>query len=139
MSQLTASIESIESVESLNIITFNCAGQKLKMVSLELNKTVQRGKNVILACKPTSVAIAKPTTGTEDFSSILSYANQIKVKIVSLQVGQLLCSVLLSFGDFTLESIVSTDAVERLQLNEGDEVIALIKANELSILEVLDD
>ena len=139
MSQLAATIASIESVESLNIVTFVCVGQTLKMVSLELNETVQKGKNVTLACKPTSVAIAKPVRGAEDLSAVLSYANQIKVKIVSLQVGQLLCSAVLSFGDFTLESILSTDAVERLQLCEGDEVIALIKANELSILEVLDD
>lgn len=142
MSQLLATITSIESMESLNIVTFVCAGQKLQMVSLELNETVQKGKNVTLACKPTTVALAKPIIpgmNTEDFCSILSYANQLRVKIISLDIGQLLCSALLSLGEFTLEAILSRDAVERLQLCEGDEVIALIKANELSILEVLDD
>jgi len=139
MSQLLATIASIENEESLNIVTFVCAGQKLQMVSLELNETVQRGKNVTLACKPTSVAIAKPGIGTEDLCSILSYANQLRVKIVSLDIGKLLCSAVLSLGEFTLEAILSRDAVERLQLREGDEVIALIKANELSILEVHDD
>ena len=139
MSQLFATIASIENEESLNIVNFVCAGQKLKMVSLELNETVQRGKNVTLVCKPTSVAIAKPGIGTEDLYSILSYANQLRVKIVSLDIGKLLCSVVLSLGEFTLEAILSRDAVERLQLHEGDEVIALIKANELSILEVHDD
>ena len=139
MSQLFATIASIENEESLNIVNFVCAGQKLQMVSLELNETVQRGKNVTLACKPTSVAIAKPGIGTEDLCSILSYANQLRVKIVSLDIGKLLCSAVLSLGEFTLEAILSRDAVERLQLHEGDEVIALIKANELSILEVHDD
>ena len=139
MRQLVATIASIESVDSLNIVTFICAGQKLQMVSLELNETVQKGKNVMLACKPTSVAIAKPATEGEDLCSVLSYANQLRVKIVSLHVGKLLCSAELSFGDFILEAILGTEAVERLQLREGDEVIALIKANELSILEVLDD
>jgi len=142
MSQLVATIASIESVESLNIVNFVCAGQKLQMVSLELNETVQKEKKVTLACKPTSVAIAKPimlTMDTEDLSSILSYANQLNVQIISLHVGKLLCSAVLSLGEFTLEAILSRDAVERLQLCEGDEVIALIKANELSILEVLDD
>jgi len=105
MSQLIATIASIESVESLNIVNFVCAGQKLQMVSLELNETVQRGKNVTLACKPTSVAIAKPMDA-EDLSSILSYANQLRVKIVSLHVGQLLCSTVLSLGEFTLEAIL---------------------------------
>lgn len=139
MSQLIAGIESIASVESLNIVTFSCAGQKLQMVSLELNKAMQRGKQVTLACKPTSVALAKPSAEIEDLSAVLSYANQLQVSVDTINKGKLLSTVLLSFGDFTLEAILSTDAVERLQLHEGDAVIALIKANELSILEVHDD
>jgi len=138
MSQLFATIESIESVESLNIVTFTCAEQKLQMVSLELPASVQKGKSVTLACKPTSVAIAKPTVALESFCAMLSYANQLSVKISTLEEGALLSSVMLTLGAFTLESILSTDALKRLDLQEGNEVIALIKANELSILEVHD-
>ena len=139
MSQLLATIETIENVESLHIVTFNCAGQKLQMVSLELPESVQKGKKVTLACKPTSVAIAKPTAEVEGFGTMLSYSNQLSVKISSLDEGVLLSSVMLTLGDFTLESILSTDALSRLDLKQGDEVIALIKSNELSILEVHDD
>ena len=139
MSQLLATIENIESVESLNIVTFDCAAQKLQMVSLELPESVTKGKKVTLACKPTSVAIAKPTVEIEGFCAMLSYANQLSVKISSLDEGILLSSVMLTLGNFTLESILSTDALRRLDLKAGDEVIALIKANELSILEVHDD
>ena len=70
---------------------------------------------------------------------MLSYSNQLQVQITSIERGKLLSSILLKLGSFSLESMTSTDAVERLDLKEGDEVIALIKANELSILEVLDD
>ena len=139
MSHLKATIEKIESVDDLNIVTFVCAGQKLQMVSLELSETIRVGVEVKLACKPTAVALAKPTMDVESFCSMLSYSNQLKVHIDSMERGKLLSSILLKLGMFSLESMTSTDAVERLDLKEGDEVIALIKANELSILEVLND
>lgn len=139
MSQLNARIETIDSEQSLNIVTFLCAEQKLQMVSLALNESVQVGKAVTLACKPTSVAIAKPTVEVESFCAVLSYANQLRVEVVSIERGVLLSSVMLALGSFELESILSTSALERLSLKAGDEVIALIKANELSILAVSND
>ena len=139
MSQLNARIEAIDSHESLNIVTFLCAEQKLQMLSLELPETVQVGSHVTLACKATSVALAKPSIEVESFCGMLSYANQLRVQISSIEKGELLSIVMLALGSFSLESILSTAALERLALKEGDEVIALIKANELSILEVHDD
>jgi len=139
MSKLIATVKNIESVDDLNIVTFICNNETLKMMSLDLNDTIQIGKRVILVCKPTSVALAKPTIDNKAFSEMLSYANQIKVKISSMDVGLLLSSVKLQFGDFSLESIITSASVERMKLNENDELLALIKANELSIQEVLDD
>ncbi len=139
MSKLIATVKNIESVDELNIVTFICNDETLKMMSLDLNDTVQIGKRVVLACKPTSVALAKPTMDDNEFSEMLSYANQIKVKIFSMDVGVLLSSVKLQFGDFVLESIITSASVQRMDLNKNDELLALIKANELSIQEVLND
>ena len=139
MSKLIATIKNIESVDNLNIVTFICNDETLKMMSLDLNDTIQIGKRVVLVCKPTSVALAKPTMDNKAFSEMLSYANQIKVKISSMDVGLLLSSITLQFGDFSLESIITSASVERMKLREKDELIALIKANELSIQEVLND
>ncbi len=139
MSKLIATVKNIESVDDLNIVTFICNGETLKMMSLDLNDSIQIGKRVALACKPTSVALAKPTMDHKAFFEMLSYANQIKVNISSMDVGLLLSSVKLQFGDFTLESIITTASVKRMNLNAKDELLALIKANELSIQEVLND
>ncbi len=139
MSQLIATIENIESVDNLNIVTFVCNGETLKMMSLDLNDTIQIGKRVVLVCKPTSVALAKPKMDNKEFSEMLSYANQIKVKIASMDVGVLLSSIKLQFGDVSLEAIITSASVQKMKLNEKDELLALIKANELSIQEVLDD
>jgi len=139
MSKLIATVKNIESVDDLNIVTFICNDETLKMMSLDLNETIQIGKRVVLACKPTSVALAKPTMDNNEFSEMLSYANQIKVEISSMDVGYLLSSIKLQFGDSSLESIITSASVQRMNLNEKDELLALIKANELSIQEVLDD
>lgn len=139
MSQLIASIKNIQSVESLNIVTFICNGESLKMMSLDLSQNVQVGKRVILGCKPTSVALAKSSIHPQEFSKMLSYANQIKVNVDSIEVGELLSVVKVRFGDFILESIITTEALEKMKLQKNDELLALIKANELSIQEVLND
>ncbi len=139
MSKLIATVTNIESVGELNIVTFICNDETLKMMSLDLNESIQIGKRVVLVCKPTSVALAKPTIDHKVFSEMLSYANQIKVQVSSMDVGHLLSSIKLQFGDFSLESIITSASVQRMKLNEKDELLALIKANELSIQEVLDD
>ena len=139
MSQFVARIDTISSIESLNIVTFTCANQKLQMVSLELNPLVKEGRDVKIICKPTAVALAKPTKEMKNLCSVLSYANQLNVTIVSIDKGVLLSSIMLRFGEFSLESIMNSDAIDRLDLKEGDEVIALLKSNELAILEVLSD
>ena len=90
MSKLIATVKNIESVDELNIVTFVCNDETLKMMSLDLNDTVQIGKRVVLTCKPISVALAKPTMDNKAFSEMLSYANQIKVEISSMDVGVLL-------------------------------------------------
>jgi molybdopterin-binding protein len=139
MSQIVATIGKIESVESLNVVTFVSNGSRLTMVSLELDEEVSVGRNVTLSCKPTSVALAKPEILKKERGEMLSYANQIAVTITSVTKGKLLSSVLLRFGDATLEALIITASLEQMGLEEGDAAIALIKVSDLSILEVLDD
>jgi molybdopterin-binding protein len=138
MSRLIATIEKIERVDNLHLVTFQCCGEHLKMVSLELGKQMQVGTHVVLGCKPTAVAVAKIKEG-ESLDQTLSYTNQIAVKVEKIQQGVLLASVMLSFGAASLEAIVTAESIDRLQLEEGEHVTALIKVSELSIVEVLDD
>ena len=127
MNQITAFVHDIKSVENLNIVTFDVNYHVLKMMSLDLDKSIQKGTKAILTCKPTSVAIAKNISGE------LSYSNQLKVTISSINSGELLCVLELVFDDFTIESIITTESQKRMQLAQGDEVIALIKSSDLFI------
>lgn len=131
MNKINAFIDDIKSLQNLNIVTFSVNYHVLKMMSLDLDKKIQKGTKVVLTCKPTSVAIAK------NFKGELSYSNQLKVTIKSITNGELLSILELAFDEFTIESIITTESQKRMKLSQGDEVIALIKSSDLSIEKIL--
>jgi molybdopterin-binding protein len=133
MSPIVATVRAIENLEQLNIVEFDFQGLKLKMMSLDLNAHVQIGKRVVLTIKPTNIALAKNITGD------LSFSNQIVATIDTLIMGELLSSVTLKTKDILLESIITVSSAKRMNLQINDEVIMLIKASDISILEVLND
>lgn len=131
MNYITAVVRKRESFDKLNILSFEANNQHLTMTSLALSDAIQEGTKVILAYKSTNVVLAKNLAGE------LSISNQLKVKIESLNRGKLLCSVKFIFIQELQESIITKASAERMKLQVGDEVIALIKASDLSIEEVL--
>lgn len=132
MNTFTAEVVEINSVDNLNIVKFNSNGIMLNMMSLELNKNIKIGTKVKLSTKPTHVAIAKA------FSGEVSYSNQLKAEILHVENGELLSSIKMQIENTTLESVITRSSSDRMNLHVGDEITALIKANEISILEILD-
>jgi len=133
VSNLIATVSSIQSCDSLHIVKFDLNGHTLSMMSLDLSEKITLGTKVILAIKPSHIAIAK------EFSGEVSYSNQLETTIVSCENGQLLSSVKLLFVDTTLESIITVNSSKKMNLKKGDKVTAFIKASEVSISEVIDD
>ncbi len=131
MNSLIASVVKIDNIDNLNIVNFKFLNQNLSMMSLDLSDNIKIGSIVELIANPSHVAIAK------DFSGVLSYSNQLKAEIESLENGKLLSSVKLSIGEAKLESIITLYSSQKMNLKVGDRVTALIKASELSILRVL--
>jgi len=131
MNTLNATITEIQSVDNLNIVAFDVNEQNLKMMSLDLSDKVQTNATVSIHFKSTAVGIAKEFTGE------LSICNQLQVKIIALEIGELLSLLRLEFYAYTLESIITTSSVKRMNLQVGDDVLALIKSSDLSIKEVL--
>jgi len=127
MNQMQAIISDIKNVQNLNIVTFSINTIPLSMMSLDLEQTLQVGSEVILSCKPTSIALAK------EISGVLSFSNQLEVRILEVQEGALLCVVTLQFQTFTLESVITTASFKRMHLQVGEDVVALIKSSDLFI------
>ncbi|MEO1953380.1 MAG: TOBE domain-containing protein [Campylobacterales bacterium] len=131
---LVASIIEIQSCDNLHIVKFDFDGQTLSMLSLELPKDIQLKKNVNLSIKPTAISIAK------NFISETSFENQLKTSIKSITDGKLLTTMMLSSLDgIVFEAIITKELANNLALKVGDDVVAVIKASDISIAEVLDD
>ena len=131
MNQIVAKITEIESVESLNIVTFDFYGMVLKMMSLDLSADIAVGKEVALTVKPTHLLLVK------EFSGMFSLSNTIPAKVLSCENGKLLSSVKVAVKDVTLESIMIVESSRDMELKVGDDVSIMIAESELSIARVL--
>jgi molybdopterin-binding protein len=130
MNKLKAKVTNINNFENLNLVEFSYNNFNLSMVSLELAKNIKIGTIVNLSVKSTQIAISR------EISKNISYSNQIKDKIKNIDNGEILSSITLRSG---LESIITLNSSKKMNLQNNEEVILLIKETELSILEVLND
>ena len=133
MSIINASITEIQSVDSLNIVSFDFFGTTLKMMSLDLSEAMQVGREVRLNVKPFHITVVK------DFYGDISYSNRLDAVVKSCENGELLSSIKLSVNGVILESIITKELALEMKLKAGDNVLVMIKANDLSIQEVLND
>ena len=132
MNRLSAIVTKIEGEQNLHIISFDFQGIPLSMMGLDLPLGLKIGSPVVLGAKPSHIAIAKNIQGE------LSYSNQLEAKIVRIESGTLLCSILLHVKGESLQSFITQNSSKRMNLKEGDSVTLLIKASELFVLEVSD-
>ncbi|MGB0990810.1 MAG: TOBE domain-containing protein, partial [Halarcobacter sp.] len=84
-----------------------------------------------LSINASHIAIGK------DLKGDISLSNIFNCVIKELDKGQLLSSLKLSINDDYLTSIITTNSVNRMNLQVGDKVQALVKASEISIKEVI--
>jgi len=132
MNRLEAVVVTIEGEQNLHIIRFDCLGESLSMMGLDLPLGLKIGSRVVLGAKPSHIALAKYLKGE------LSYSNQLEACIVSIEEGKLLCSVVLHVKGIALQSFITRGSYERMGLHVNDQVTLLIKASELFVLEVCD-
>lgn len=132
MSDIQAVITDIQSLEGLNIVTFDFGGRELTMMSLDLGRQVAKGRQALLEIKPSHVAV-----GTRRCEHI-SYSNKLSCKIKRIRTGKLLCVLNLSCHNAVIESMITAKSATKMGLTEGMEVTAYIKASELAIKELID-
>jgi len=130
MNTIKASVSEIQSVDNLSIVTFDVAGTQMQMMSLGLNTPIIIGSKVLLGVKSSNVLIAK------DLSGMLSASNQLTCRVQSVNNGELLSSIKLTFGDEVIQSVITKKSSLKMNLLKDDKVLAIIKSSELSILEV---
>jgi len=130
MNTIKAVVTNIQSADNLSIVTFQAQNTQMRMMSLGLNTPIKIDSKVILGVKASSILIAK------DLSGMISSSNQLKCVVKSVKNGELLSSLNLSFNDSLIQSVITKDSSLKMNLQKDDNVLAIIKSSELSIVEV---
>jgi molybdate transport system regulatory protein len=128
MNKLKAEIVHIESNTHMSLVDLAVGKDILSATLLETTAQVeylQVGKQVSLLFKETEVSLAKNLTG------LISLRNRLKVTVNHIARGEILSAITLDYQDQSLVSVITTRGMDRLQLAVGDQVEALIKANEV--------
>lgn len=130
MNILKGNITSIQGSESLSLVKIAVGSTILTSIIIDTPDSevhFKIGKTVNVYFKETEVIIAK----NEPLN--ISIQNKIICIIDSIRNGEILSELQLSFGEFTIKSLITTNAVKTLNLKTGDAVLALIKTNEVSL------
>ena len=133
MNSIKAIVNKIHHVDGLNIVEFDFDSIILSMMGLELSSNIKIGTSVILGAKPSHITIAK------DINIEISYSNRLPTKIIDINRGQLLCTVVMLYKEAKIESLITKKSLEKMNLQIGDDVVTLIKSSELFIKEVIND
>ncbi len=131
MNQLNAVIKAIHTEEHISLVVVQAAGIAFHALLLDNPASaeyLQEGNPVVLVFKESAVSIAKNATGQ------LSIRNRIPCTVANLQIGNVLSTVLLNCKGHTFSSVVTTNAIKELNLQTGDQVEALIKTTDISLM-----
>jgi molybdopterin-binding protein len=77
--------------------------------------------------------LGAPAPVTHSVPVEISARNQLRGRIVGLELDGVMAEVRLSIGNQELVSIITRSSAERLRLTVGDDVLAVIKSTEIMI------
>lgn len=136
MNQLRGRIVGIESNDHVSLVDVEISGDTFSAMLLETPESAPYlaiGNEVQVLFKETEVSLAK------NLSGLISLRNRVHATVRTVRSGAILSEVELAYRGQKLCSIITTRSIRRLDINPGDEVEALIKANEVSLMEVRSD
>lgn len=133
MNTLTGEIAAITTDQNISLVKVLAGGQLFYSIILDTPDTspwLKTGSPVRLLFKETEVMIALPTSSP----LLISVRNQLPCHISSITSGTILCelTLALSVGP-QIKAIITRAACDALSLKENDQIIALIKTNEVSL------
>jgi molybdopterin-binding protein len=130
MNVLKGIITEIQSHEGISLVKVKANSFIFSSIVLDTPATalyLEENKTVKIIFKETEVIISK------DISPLISIQNQIPCQIESIKKGVILSQINLVADGEKIKSIITSNACEQLNLKENDNVMALIKTNEVSL------
>lgn len=135
MNKLRGRISSIQSNDHVSLVDVEVNGDIFTATLLETPDNapyLQVGNMVEVLFKETEVSLAKGLSG------LISLRNRVNTRVSAVRSGVILSEVVLEYGSYTLSSIITTGSIKRLDIKPGDMVEALVKANEVTLVEIED-
>ena len=132
MNKLSGTITQIQQSGAILLVDIDVEGKGFSALLIEStprHNWIRKGNSVNIVFKETEVSLAKELSGR------ISLRNRMNCKVLGVDRGELLSTVKLGFKHFTLVSAITTRSVDSLQIAVGDEVEALVKANEVSLMQ----
>lgn len=135
MNRLHGRIAAVQCNGHLSLVDVEVGGDVFTAILLETPDSspyLQAGTAVALLFKETEVSLAK------NLSGLISLRNRFPVTVLAIARGEIMSELALDYKGQPLCCIITTRAVERLGLAVGDAAEALVKANEMTIVEAGD-
>jgi molybdate transport system regulatory protein len=130
MNTLLGNITEIATEGSLSLVKIKVHNTVLTSIVIDTPETahyLKTGNNIKILFKETEVILAKKITG------IISVQNKIDCIVDSFEKGLLLCKITMRFGTYTISSVITRTAFDQLNIQENDQITAMIKTNEISL------
>ncbi|MBJ2125927.1 TOBE domain-containing protein [Flavobacterium sp. IB48] len=127
MNVLKGIITKIQSHEGISLVKLKSNENIFTSIILDVPDYLKENNTVKIIFKETEVIISK------DLNPSISVQNQLYGRIESIKKGVILSQITLSIGEDKIQSIITTNACEQLDLKENQNILALIKTNEVSL------
>jgi len=131
MNKLQGILQTVQTAGPIALADIDVAGDIMSALLVDGDaQTAQLtpGATVLVLFQETEVSLAK------NLSGLLSLRNRLLARITQIDKGAILTRTVLDFRGQSLVSIITTRSAQRLSLQIGDEVEALIKANEVTVV-----
>jgi len=131
MNKLQGIIISIQKSDAILLIDINVQGQNFSALLIESGPTpswLYVGNLIFIVFKESEVSLAK------DLKGEISMRNRMKCTVHSISRGKVLSIVTMKFISYTITSAITTRSIDALNISEGQDIEALIKSNELSLV-----
>lgn len=133
MNKLRGRITGVEYNDHVSLVDVDVSGDSFTATLLETPEDapyLKVGNTVDVLFKETEVSLAK------NLSGLISLRNRVQATVKLVRSGVILSEVVLDYRGQAISSIITTRSINRLDIKPGDQIEAMVKANEVSLMEV---
>jgi len=130
MNTISATVINMKSVDGVTSLTLKSKSDILEVISLDIRSDIELGSRMVLGVEASHIALAKK------ISQEMSIVNRLQCSVVKIIKGELMWRVILEYHSSIFESIVSVNAAQKMNIEIGDVLFALVASSEFLVLEV---